>query len=202
MTKTTTNIEFIALDRLEENIGQLNGLPANPRTITDDKLEKLKKNLAKYPQLLEMRSLLVYPLDNGNYIIIGGNMRLKALRAIGEDNAPCIIIDKATDIERLKALTVLDNASFGKFDYDKLANEWEEAQLEEFGVDIPNFTAEPLDGLFQNSQSASSTNEEDAQEKIIVTIPKDLEDDKNDILKLLQEVIDNSYDGCKVEFKQ
>ncbi len=67
----------IELSQLEENFGQLDGLPSNPREITEAKMELLKKNIQQYPEMLKLRGLLVYPLDNGKYIIIGGNMRYK-----------------------------------------------------------------------------------------------------------------------------
>lgn len=200
MEKELITQQTISLDRLEENTGQLPGLPENPRYITEDKMTKLKENITAYPQMLEWRSLLVYPLDNGNYIIIGGNQRLKALRELGHTEAPCIIIDPATSIEKLKAMTVLDNASFGKFDMDALANMWNDAQLDGFGVDIPTFAPVPLDGLF--TQEPSGGKDTPAPDKIIITIPEELEDEKGEILDLISELLEDRYNGCEVSFKK
>mgnify|MGYP000052536024 CR=1 FL=1 len=72
----------LELDRLELNEGQLDGLPANPREILETKLDLLKKDIQAYPELMKYRMLLVYPLDNGKYIIIGGNMRIICLEVV------------------------------------------------------------------------------------------------------------------------
>ena len=82
----------LELDRLELNEGQLDGLPANPREILETKLDLLKKDIQAYPELMKYRMLLVYPLDNGKYIIIGGNMRYRAMLDLGYKDAPCVII--------------------------------------------------------------------------------------------------------------
>ena len=92
----------LELDRLELNEGQLDGLPANPREILETKLDLLKKDIQAYPELMKYRMLLVYPLDNGKYIIIGGNMRYRAMLDLGYKDAPCVIIPKETSIEKLK----------------------------------------------------------------------------------------------------
>lgn len=136
---TKTNFVTIKLDQLEPNDGQLEGLPSNPRQITESKMALLKQNIKQYPEMLKLRSLMVYPLDNGKYIIIGGNMRYRAMSELGMKDAPCVVIPKETDIETLKAYTIIDNNGFGKYDWDMLANEWDEYKLEDWGVDLPVF---------------------------------------------------------------
>lgn len=132
-----TRIIILPLDEIEVNEGQLEGLPSNPRSITREKMELLKTNITDYPEMLSLRSLLIYPIDNSKYILIGGNMRYRALKELGYTEAPCIIIPKETSIEQLKAYTIIDNNGFGKWSWDMLANEWEELQLVEWGVDLP-----------------------------------------------------------------
>lgn len=132
-----TKIIILPLDEIEVNEGQLEGLPSNPRSITREKMELLKTNITDYPEMLSLRSLLIYPIDNSKYILIGGNMRYRALKELGYTEAPCIIIPKETSIEQLKAYTIIDNNGFGKWSWDMLANEWEELQLVEWGVDLP-----------------------------------------------------------------
>lgn len=134
----------LPLSELQPNNGQIDGLPANPRTITADKLERLKRDIEQYPELLELRGLLVYPYE-GKYVIIGGNMRYAALTQLGYRQAPCVIIPADTSADRLRAYTILDNAPFGQWDWDALANEWDEAQLPEWGVDLP-FLGDYKDG--------------------------------------------------------
>lgn len=192
--------QTIKLGLLEENTGQLAGLPENPRYIEPDKMDKLKDNITAYPEMLAWRSLLVYPLPSGKYIIIGGNQRYKALQELGHSEAPCIIIDEATSIERLKAMTVLDNASFGEFDMDALANMWDEYQLKGFGVDIPTFDPVPLDGLF--TQEPSGGTETPSPDKIIITLPEELDVDKDAILETISDLIADRYNGCEVSFKK
>ena len=93
----------IALGLLEPNEGQLEGLPANPRKISESKMDLLKANLQQYPEMLSMRGLLVYPLDNGHYIIIGGNMRHRAMTELGYDSAPCIVKVRPRTAKRLQS---------------------------------------------------------------------------------------------------
>ena len=132
-----TRIIILPLDEIEVNEGQLEGLPSNPRSITREKMELLKTNIIDYPEMLSLRSLLIYPIDDSKYILIGGNMRYRALKELGYTEAPCIIIPKETSIEQLKAYTIIDNNGFGKWSRDMLANEWDELQLVEWGVDLP-----------------------------------------------------------------
>ena len=132
-----TKIIILPLDDIKVNEGQLEGLPSNPRSITREKMELLKTNITDYPEMLSLRSLLIYPIDDSKYILIGGNMRYRALKELGYTEAPCIIIPKETSIEQLKAYTIIDNNGFGKWSWDMLANEWDELQLVEWGVDLP-----------------------------------------------------------------
>lgn len=131
------NVTEISLSKLAPNEGQLSGLPANPRTIKNEKFNALKNDIIQYPELLNLRGLMVYPLDDDKYIIIGGNMRYRALLDLNYKSAPCIIIPKETTIEQLKAYTILDNNGFGQWDWDMLANEWDYSSLLDWGVDLP-----------------------------------------------------------------
>jgi len=132
-----SKLTMLPMTEIELNDGQLEGLPANPRTIRKKKFDKLKANIKEYPEMLAWRSLLVYPLDNGHYIIIGGNMRFRAMQELAHTEAPVFIIPKETPVERLQAYTILDNNGFGEWDWDLLANEWPEDMLDDFGLDIP-----------------------------------------------------------------
>lgn len=132
-----TKLTMLPMTQIELNTGQLPGLPSNPRTIKKKKFQKLKNNIEEYPEMLAWRSILVYPLDNGNYIIIGGNMRYRAMEELGHKEAPCFIIPKGTSVERLQAYTILDNNGFGDWDWDMLANEWPDDMLDNWGLDIP-----------------------------------------------------------------
>lgn len=136
-------VQYIAMADIEPNDGQLLGLPANPREIHEEKYKKLKKNIEQYPELLEYRSLMVYPMPNSSkYIIIGGNMRYRALTELGCKHVPCIVIDPATPVEKLAAYTILDNNGFGRWDFDMLANEWSDFDLDDWGLDMEGFEVE------------------------------------------------------------
>ena len=129
-------IKMYPLEKLELNEGQLKGLGKNPRYIKESEFEKLKKSISDSPEFLEARPLLAYPLDNGNYIVIAGNMRLRAARELDFKEIPCYIFDKKTPIKKLKEYTIKDNVEFGSTDWDELANgEWETDDLQDWGVD-------------------------------------------------------------------
>ena len=96
-TEETTKFVSINFAHLQPNEGQLAGLPANPRQITEEKFALLKQNIEQYPEMLNLRGLLVYPLAGGvDYIVIGGNMRYRAMAELGYTAAPCVIIPADT----------------------------------------------------------------------------------------------------------
>lgn len=132
-------IQLLELNHLEENKGQMKGLPANPRTIEDPRYELLKESITESPQFLKYNPLKVYPLDGGRHIVIGGNMRFRALTDLGFRFVPCIVFPIGTDYETLKKYVILDNAGFGAWDWNALKNdaEWSAQQLTSWGVELP-----------------------------------------------------------------
>ena len=82
---------FLPISKLENNTGQLEGIPANPRKITDADVKQLRKSIEETPEMLNARELLVVP-NGDTYVAIGGNQRLRALRALGYEQAVCKII--------------------------------------------------------------------------------------------------------------
>lgn len=150
--------QSINLAHLELNTGQLEGLPANPRFIRDDKFEKLKKSLYDDPEMLGYRELLVYPLDNGNYIIIGGNMRYRAAKELGYQELPCKVIPKEVPIDKLKAYTIKDNNGYGDWDWNMLENEWDMELLTDCGLELHSFAGNSID--FDNVEDISKDNYE------------------------------------------
>lgn len=127
----------LPLKDIEPNTGQIEGLPANPRQINKDRLELLKKSINENPEMLQLRELIVYAHQpSGKYVIIGGNMRYRALKALKYKTAVCKVIEDATP-EQLRAYTIKDNSGFGDWDFDALANEWDIAELADWGVDVP-----------------------------------------------------------------
>ena len=126
---------MLPLKKIEPNKGQIMGLPKNPRLIRDAKFEILKKSIQEDPEMTALRELLVIEYDN-KYVIIGGNMRFRAMQDLGIKEAPCKVIPAGTDVEKLKAYTIKDNAGFGEWDWDDLANEWGDEPLSDWGVDV------------------------------------------------------------------
>jgi len=129
------NAQNIKLYQLRNNAGQIEGLPGNPRLIKDDRFKKLVKSLQDDPEMLSLRELIVFP-HNDTFVVIGGNMRLKALRELDYTEAPCKVLPADTHIEKLKAIALKDNSSFGDYDYEALANEWDAQLLADCGIEV------------------------------------------------------------------
>lgn len=126
----------VAIGLLEENKGQIEGLPANPRQWTRMDLDSLKKSIEETPELLEARGCIAVPHD-GRFVVLGGNMRLSACRELGIKEVPCYVFPESTPTAKLKEIVIKDNGSFGAWDFDMLANEWSDLALSDFGVQIP-----------------------------------------------------------------
>jgi site-specific DNA-methyltransferase (adenine-specific) len=111
---------------------------SNPRIIKDDKFKKLVKSIQEFPQMLELRPIVV----DANMVVLGGNMRLKACKAAGLKEVPIVIADKLTE-EQQAEFIIKDNVGFGEWDWDILANEWDAELLQEWGLDLPVDLEEP-----------------------------------------------------------
>lgn len=110
-------------------IAEVKPNPNNPRLIKDDKFRKLVKSIQEFPDMLSVRPIVV----NKDMVVLGGNMRLKAIKEAGYKDIAVEIVDWSEDQQ--KEFIVKDNASFGEWDWDDLANNWDEEQLVEWGVD-------------------------------------------------------------------
>lgn len=126
----------INIKDLEVNRGQITGLPKNPRFIRDERFEALKKSIEDAPEMLSLRELLVYPHE-GKYIVIGGNMRLRACMDLGYKEVPCKVLDENTPVAKLREYSIKDNEAFGQNDWDILANEWDTDELTKWGMETP-----------------------------------------------------------------
>jgi hypothetical protein len=115
-------------------IGQIKSNPNNPRVIKDDKFKKLVQSVKDFPQMLDIRPIVV----NDDMIVLGGNMRLKACIEAGLKEVSII---KASDLtpEQQNEFIIKDNVGFGEWNWDDLANDWDETQLIEWGLDLPVF---------------------------------------------------------------
>lgn len=111
--------------------------PNNPRLIRDDKFAKLVQSIKDLPQMLEIRPIVV----NTDMVVLGGNMRLKACKEAGLKEVPIIIADNLTEDQQREFL-IKDNVSGGEWDWNMISNEWDADQLNEWGLDIPDFNSE------------------------------------------------------------
>lgn len=106
--------------------------PSNPRTIKDSKFIQLVKSIKNFPEMLQLRPIVV---DSDN-IVLGGNMRLKACIEAGLKEVPIIVASELNE-EQQKEFIIKDNVGFGEWDWETLANEWEIEQLSDWGLDLP-----------------------------------------------------------------
>lgn len=114
--------------------------PENPRIIKDHKFKQLVESIKSFPQMLELRPIVI----DENNIVLGGNMRLKACTEAGLTDVPVIYAKDLTE-EQKKEFIIKDNVGYGEWDWDELANNWDEQLLTEWGLDIPNFEPEVLE---------------------------------------------------------
>ncbi len=124
----------MAKEILYRNLGELKKLPNNPRTIKKDDMERLKKSIKDNPDYFEARPII---LSNrtGELVILAGNQRCEAAKALGMDKVPTFLLEGLTEA-REREIIIRDNVSNGDWDMDALANEWDEKELTEWGVEI------------------------------------------------------------------
>lgn len=133
--------QIIPISQIKSNTGQIEGLPKNPRIIKDAKYKKLLQSIKENPEMLDLRELLVFPL-NGEFVAIAGNMRLKACTELKYTELNCKVLDVDTTVDNLKAYTIKDNVSFGEHDWSLLDTQWESHKLDNWGVDVPDLIKE------------------------------------------------------------
>jgi hypothetical protein len=192
------NYQLIPIGKLELNNGQLQGLPKNPRYIKDERYEALKKSIGDAPEMLEARMLLVYPLDNGNFIVLGGNMRLRVCKELGFTELPCFVFKKETPVEKLKEYLIKDNVEFGNIDWDSLANDdWDVGELGDWGMDTSFLggDAGDVDSLFENLDDEKKKTKDI---KIEVIIPEEQGDIQEEVKAAIEELLAD-YEGVKVK---
>ena len=196
----------IDITKLEYNEGQIEGLSKNPRYLKESEHDKLKKSLIDSPEFLEYKPLMVYAMDNGNYVTICGNMRLRVaneLRLDGHsefDTIPCVILKADTPIEKIKEYAIKDNVQAGNWDWDELANgEWETDDLQDWGVDCSFLNTDEddtdIDELFEDAQNTESKVKDI---KLSVHIPQELEDKVDEIKEIIKSAV-SEYEGVEIK---
>ena len=164
---------------LRPNEGQIDGVPANPRYISESDYKALCNSLRE-DDLTGILQMKVY--DNaGEWVVLDGNMRLRALNDVGIQEVECIVVPQGTPAKKLRKIVALSNSTFGEWDMDMLANEWDADELSDWGIDTP-LGAGKLDEN-GNYQAEDVTEYEQAQilnpedEYIIITCSPDEFDD-------------------------
>ena len=198
--------EMIDITKLLYNEGQIDGVPKNPRYLKESEHDKLVKSLADSPEFLEYKPLMVYALEDGTYVTICGNMRLRVaneLRIGGNtnfDKLPCLILKADTPIQKIKEYAIKDNVQAGNWDWDELANgEWETDDLQDWGVDCSFLNTDEndtdIDELFEDAQNTESKVKDI---KLSVHIPQELEDKVDEIKEIIKSAV-SEYNGVEIK---
>ena len=189
-------LKNISISELVVNNGQIEGVPKNPRFIRDERYEKLKQSISDSPEMLDYRRLAVYPYD-GKYVVLCGNMRLRACKELGYKEMPCYVLSDKLDSAKLREWIIKDNEAFGQNDWDILANEWDTEELQNWGMDcsfLGGADDTDIDDLFDTEQKKEK---EDAY-KLIVTVPDEYADDRVKIGELIRDAI-SKYPNISVK---
>lgn len=109
--------------------------PDNPRVVKDYKFKKLVRSIIEFPQMLELRPIVV----NEDFVVLGGNMRLKACIEAQIKDVPVLVADTLTKKQQQQFI-IKDNSNFGEWDWDMLANTWDVDELKEWGLDVPKWS--------------------------------------------------------------
>jgi hypothetical protein len=162
-------------------IGKVRPNSENPRYIKEEKFKKLVKSLRDFPEMANVRPIVV----NQEMVVLGGNMRLKAMQEAGWSEVPVQVVDWSE--EKQREFIIKDNVGFGEWDWDELANTWDEMELDAWGLDVPNFLEMPTD-----DELIGEEKNKPATMKITFTSPEQLQSAEIDI----QELLDRKYQGA------
>jgi hypothetical protein len=121
-------------------ISDIKSNPNNPRLIKDEKFAKLVNSIKGFPEMLEIRPIVV----NSDMIVLGGNMRLKACKEAGLKEIPVIFADDLTE-EQQREFIIKDNVGFGEWDWEMIANEWDPEQLDDWGLETWRTNTDDID---------------------------------------------------------
>lgn len=171
----------VKLSEIQPNKGQIEGLPKNPRKWDREDLERLKRSLAETPELTEARGIIA-ARHEGKYVVLGGNMRYAAAKALGWEEITVHVVPDGTPLQTLKEIVLKDNGQFGSWDYDELANSWDDQPLNDWGVKAwdTDDTQEEPEATAEDVADALGTG--DARERIIITYPPDMREALEEII--------------------
>lgn len=193
--------EMIDITKLLYNEGQIDGVPKNPRYLKESEYDKLVKSLADSPEFLEYKPLMVYDLEDGTYVTICGNMRLRVaneLRIGGNtnfDKLPCFVLKTDTPIQKIKEYAIKDNVQAGNWDWDELANgDWEVEELQDWGVDCSFLTGtEDADDLEKKEKE-----EKDYSDEIVSEYKLEVDCKNEETMQALYEELTGRELECRI----
>jgi hypothetical protein len=189
-------VQTLPIESVKQNTGQIAGLPSNPRQWKQEDIDRIAKSLNETPELFDARPLIVYP-HNGEYIIMGGNLRYEGAKKNGMQIVPVHILPEDMDVEKLKEIVLKDNGSFGEWDFDALANEWDDLPLADWGIPawkVGSVDMDAVDALFEESNKPKKEEEL----TLTITIPKLYEDNIEDIESAVKVTLEE-WIGCTVK---
>lgn len=140
-------------------VSEIKELPNNPRTISKEDFDRLKDSIIDNPEYFEGRPLI---LSNrtGELVVLAGNQRLRAAKAVGMKEVPTIVLPNLTE-EKEKEIIIRDNVSNGRWDMELLANDFDLQDLADWGVDVN------IDAEFGNIKDRSEELGEDEINQIL-----------------------------------
>lgn len=186
-------IKELPIELLEENIGQIPDVPENPRRITDEDFQLLKKSIEESPEMKALDEVKVFPLGD-KYVAIGGNHRLRAYKELKWKKVLCKVLPEDTSTEKLQEYIMKENMQYASNDPYKLKS-WDKDQLKDWGVDVPMMESDVnIDDFFNEEESHHLPQK---GFKITITCPEALSEKKEEIFNLLKEVM-KSYGGVKI----
>jgi hypothetical protein len=170
-------VNMKAMEIKKVKISQVKPNPDNPRLIKDDKFFKLVRSIQDFPQMLDIRPIVV----NDDMIVLGGNMRLKACKEAGLKEVSIVVASNLTD-EQQREFIIKDNVGFGEWDWEDLANNWNVDQLSMWGLDVPVFL-----------ESDQDVTIDDQPKKPMIKISFDTINDVQAAENDVKELIDRKY---------
>lgn len=179
------------------NEGQLDWLPENPRSWTRTDIDRTIESLKRDPDFQEDNPLKVVPLGD-KLLVFAGNLRTTASKELGWDTFEAMLYEPETDEDKttIKRRAILDNGSFGAWDYDRLANEWDDMPLCDFGVPAwhtADVDMDAVDALFEDAGPGK-----EKEITITITVPKLYEDKVTDIEEAIDVTLEE-WPGCTVK---
>lgn len=187
----------LPISKVFPNIGQIEGLPKNPRFVKDAKYKLLVQSIKDDPEMLELRELIVYDTDTDNgYVVIGGNMRYRAMKELGYTKMPCKVLPTGFPVDKMRRIVLKDNSSYGETDFKALVDEWNMDEIELAAIEVPILETSSVDNMVASMTKNEAPKENRAETKPIVEALDDPIEEDDEFLE------DEIEDECSDEKEQ